>query len=132
MKKWLLGVIMMALAMVLPLGLSGVCWADTLNPGMDICDDLTDDELREAAGCDVEENKTLMPIAVNIIQVVLSIVGIMAVAVIIYGGFTYMTSLGDASKVQRAKNAILYGVVGMVVALLAFTVVHFVSQSIWG
>ena len=99
---------------------------------MDICDDLTDDELREAAGCDVEENKTLMPIAVNIIQVVLSIVGIMAVAVIIYGGFTYMTSLGDASKVQRAKNAILYGVVGMVVALLAFTVVHFVSQSIWG
>ena len=115
MKKWLLGVIMMALAMVLPLGLSGVCWADTLNPGMDICDDLTDDELREAAGCDVEENKTLMPIAV-----------------IIYGGFTYMTSLGDASKVQRAKNAILYGVVGMVVALLAFTIVHFVSQSIWG
>ncbi len=130
MKKWCLS-LAAVLAMVVSLGFGGLCWADSLDPGMDICSDLTDDELREAAGCDLAD-KTIMPIAVNIIQVVLSIVGLIAVAVIIYGGFTYMTSLGDASKVQRAKNAILYGVVGMVVALLAFTIVHFVSQSIWG
>jgi len=131
MIKRVLGVIM---ASVVAMGLivSGVCYADDLKPNMDICSDLTDDELREAAGCDVDKDKTAVPAIITLIQVVLTLMGLVAVAVIIYGGFTYMTSLGDASKVQRAKNAILYGIVGMVVALLAFTIVHFVSQSVWG
>lgn len=131
MIKRVLGAIM---ASVVAMGLivSGVCYADDLKPNMDICSDLTDDELREAAGCDVDKDKTAVPAIITLIQVVLTLMGLVAVAVIIYGGFTYMTSLGDASKVQRAKNAILYGIVGMVVALLAFTIVHFVSQSVWG
>ena len=131
MKKWILGVLAVCGLAVVTLPLGGMCLADTLDPSMDVCSDLTDDELRQAAGCDLT-NETLMPVAVNIIQVVLTVVGLVAVAVIVYGGFIYATSLGDASKVQRAKNAILYGVVGMMVASMAFAIVYFVSQSIWG
>lgn len=52
--------------------------------------------------------------------------------VIIYGGVTYTLSTGDAVKVNKAKNIILYGVVGMVVAGLAYVIVEFVSKSIFG
>ncbi len=98
-----------------------------------ICDDGNiPDDLKETAGCNVEEDKTVMPMAVYLIDVVLSIVGVIAVGVIIYGGITYIISTGDAAKLNRAKNSILYGVIGLVIAMLAYAIVYFVSQSIWG
>lgn len=98
-----------------------------------VCDDLEiPEDLREAAGCTIEEGKTVMPMAVYLIDVVLSLVGVIAVGMIVYGAITYVISTGDAAKLNRAKNSILYGVVGLVVALLAYAIVFFVSQSIWG
>lgn len=87
------------------------------------------------AECNVkqdEQGKGLMPMIQIIINVALSVLGIVAVIMIIIGGVTYTTSNGDASKVQKAKNTILYGVIGLVVALLAFAIVNFVLSNIWG
>lgn len=104
-----------------------------LDGSTSVCDDpAISDDLKEAAGCTIAEDKTAIPVVIGLIRLALSVVGIAAVAVIIYGAITYVTSLGDAAKVYRAKNIILYGVVGLVVALLAFTVITYVSQSIWG
>ncbi len=77
-----------------------------------------------------EEN--LMPVVKTAINVVLGIVGVVAVAVIIIGGISFITSQGDTSKVAKARNTILYGVVGLVVALLAFAIVNFVLGSVFG
>lgn len=52
--------------------------------------------------------------------------GIIAVIVIIISGIMYATSEGDAGKVQRAKNAILYSIIGLVFIAMAFTITHFV------
>ena len=91
------------------------------------------DDLKEAAGCQLADtDKTVMPAVVYIINVALSLVGIVAVVVVIYGAITYVISTGDAVKLNRAKNSIIYGIVGLVVALMAYAVVYFVSQSIWG
>lgn len=68
----------------------------------------------------------------NVINVILGIMGIVAVVVIILGGFTFMTSQGDAGKVMKGRNTILWGVVGLVVALLAFTIVNFVLKGAFG
>lgn len=95
-------------------------------------DDKIPEEIREAAGCEIEEDKTVMPAVVYIIDVVLSLVGLIAAGVIVYGGITYVISTGDAAKLNRAKNSIIYGVVGLAVAMLAYAIVYFVSQSIWG
>lgn len=73
-----------------------------------------------------------MPAVVYLIDVALSLIGVVAVAIIIYGAITYTISTGDATKLNRAKNSIIYGIVGLVVALLAYAIVSFVSQSIWG
>ena len=65
------------------------------------------------------------------INVVLGVLGLLAVIVIIYGGFMYTTSAGDATKIKKAKDTIMYGVVGLVIALLAYAIVNFVVSSIF-
>ena len=57
---------------------------------------------------------------------IFGIIGIVAVIMIILGGFTMMTSSGDPGKVKKGKDTILYGVIGLVVALLAVVIVNFV------
>jgi hypothetical protein len=66
----------------------------------------------------------------NIITIVnwgLGFVGIIAVIFLIYGGFTYITAAGDESKLDTAKNTIIYAIVGIVVILLAFVIVRAVG-----
>src|SRR3990167_5070270 len=65
----------------------------------------------------------------NIIQILSIVVGIIAVVMIILGGFRYVTSGGDATKVQSAKNTLLYAVIGLVIALLAQIIARFVLQK---
>lgn len=57
-------------------------------------------------------------------------IGAFAVLFVIFGAFRYMTSDGDASKLQQAKNTILYAIVGLLVAVFAFVIVRFVSGEI--
>lgn len=61
---------------------------------------------------------------------IFGIIGIVAVIMIILGGFTMMTSSGDPGKVKKGKDTILYGVIGLVVALLAVVIVNFVITNI--
>ena len=68
----------------------------------------------------------------NIINAVIGALGIVAVIVIIIGGINYMTSSGDAGKVKKAKDTILYGVIGLVICVLAFAIVNFVISNILG
>lgn len=72
----------------------------------------------------------LMDLIKKIINVVLGVVGIIAVVMMIIGGISFITSQGDAGKVTKARNTILYGVVGLIVALLAFAIVNFVLTNI--
>ena len=51
---------------------------------------------------------------------------IMAVLFVVVGGITYVISLGDSDMIAKAKQMILWAVVGVVVALLSYTIVHFI------
>lgn len=62
----------------------------------------------------------------SIINGVLYVVGILAVVMVIIGGVKYTTSGGDSSAVTSAKNTILYGIIGLVIAILAYAIVNFV------
>lgn len=63
-------------------------------------------------------------------NVLLFFAGAIAVLVIIYGGIRYVTSTGDAARIKQAKDTILYGVIGLVVSVLAFAIVQFIIQNI--
>ena len=64
----------------------------------------------------------------KILNAVFFIIGIIAVVMIILGGVNYTTSQGDPSKIQKAKNTITYGIIGLVVSLLAFAIINFVLK----
>lgn len=66
----------------------------------------------------------------GILNAVIAVLGIVAVVVIIIGGVSYMTSSGDAGKVKKAKDTILYGVIGLVIVALSFAIVNFVIGNI--
>lgn len=65
----------------------------------------------------------------KITNVLLFIIGAISVIMLIIGGIRYVVSGGDSSAVAAAKNTILYAVIGIVVALLAYALVNFVIGS---
>ena len=67
----------------------------------------------------------------NGINLFIGVIGVLAVAYTIYGGFLYVTSGGDAGKVKQARNSIIYGVVGLVLAMLSFAIVNFVIKNLF-
>lgn len=69
---------------------------------------------------------------VNILNGVIGVLGLVCVVVIIIGGINYMTSSGDAGKVKKGKDTILYGLIGLVICILAFALVNFVISNIIG
>jgi hypothetical protein len=52
--------------------------------------------------------------------------GILCVVIIIFGGYIYVTSDGNAANVKLAKNAITGAVVGLIVVIMAFAITQFV------
>lgn len=72
----------------------------------------------------------LLASVTGIINAVIAVLGFVCVVVMIVGGVNYMTSAGDTNKVTKAKNTILYGLIGLVICVLSFAVVNFVITNI--
>ena len=66
----------------------------------------------------------------DITDVLLFIIGAVSVVMLIIGGIRYTISQGDSSAVTGAKNTILYAVIGLVVAILAYAVIHYVIGAL--
>jgi hypothetical protein len=114
MKKLLLaGLVLMGLVFIV--APTGVSYADAITNGVTAtCPD---------TGCPTATVDSLVDDIINIFSWV---VGVVSVIMIIFGGFKYITSGGDAGKVTSAKNTILYALVGLVIAALAQVIVLFV------
>jgi hypothetical protein len=65
----------------------------------------------------------------TITNVLLFILGAISVIMIIIGGLRYVISGGNSTAVTAAKNTILYAIVGVIVALLAYAIINFVLSS---
>lgn len=84
-----------------------------------------------AAICaDIDNDSQLTTMATNIINTALMIVGVLAVAMIIFSGISYVTSAGDKAKTTKAKNTLIYSIVGLVVAISAYAIVNFVISKL--
>ena len=78
----------------------------------------------------VADSTDLTDSIITIINWVIGVLGLVCVIIIIIGGVNYMTSSGEASKVKKAKDTILYGIIGLVICILAFAIVNFVISNI--
>ncbi|MFA6511765.1 MAG: pilin [Patescibacteria group bacterium] len=66
---------------------------------------------------------------VNIIQWILGILALLAVVFIIWGGFKWLTSSGDETRIDSAKKTISAAVIGLIIILLAWAIVIFVAGT---
>lgn len=69
-------------------------------------------------------------IITTVTNILLFIVGAIAVIMVIIGGFRYVVSGGNTANITTAKNTILYAVVGLIVAILAYALINFVITSL--
>jgi hypothetical protein len=68
----------------------------------------------------------------TVVNILLFIIGAVSVIMLVIGGFRYVLSGGDQNAVTSAKNTILYAIIGVVVALLAYAIVNFVLDQFIG
>ena len=67
----------------------------------------------------------------QIINVILGFLGVIAVLIILLGGFKWMTSQGSSDKVDEAKKLIGAGIVGLIIILAAYAIARFVLEEVY-
>lgn len=66
----------------------------------------------------------------TVVGVMMFILGALSVIMIIYSGIQYVISAGDSGKITKAKNTLIYSIVGLVVAIFAYAIVNFVLTEL--
>jgi len=83
-----------------------------------------------AVACNTfQEEDNVNKVVALVINIFSVVVGIIAVIMIIYGGFRYITSGGDTAKVTSSRNTILYAIIGLIIVALAQFIVKFVLEK---
>lgn len=63
-------------------------------------------------------------------SIALYVIGAISVIMLIWGGLRYILSGGDSKKVTDAKNTVLYAIIGLIISVLAYAIIHFVLTAI--
>ena len=102
-------------------GSTGICPPGSKNPGA-----------ANIAACNIDpdhKGDDLISDTNKIINVVIGVLGVVAVAVVIYGGFLFLTAQGDPGKIKKGKDSITWGIIGLVIALLSWSIINFVLST---
>ena len=102
-----------------------------------VCEELAnaddvDESVLQAAGCSgpTGKHKNISELVDTIINVAMSLAGIVAAGALVLAGQRYIAAGGDAAKIASAKRTIIYAVVSLVISFLAFAIVKFVITSL--
>lgn len=90
-------------------------------------EDILGDSFGETAGLGQADLKDSIA---GIIRVVLGFLGVVAVVIVLMGGFKWMTASGSDEKVEEAKRLLLAGVIGLAIILSAYAITSFVVASL--
>ena len=113
------------------LGYSVVALADAGSNASAVCNGVA---LAGGTTCNAkgskEANNTVTNTIGSIVNVLSWIVGVVAIVMIIIGGLYFVISSGDATKTARARNTVIYALVGLIVVAAAQGIVHFVLNNL--
>lgn len=88
---------------------------------------VTSAQIRNPIGCD-----DIAACIGNVTTYALGLVGVLALAGIVYGGFLYITAAGNQDRIEQGKNAVFYSVIGIIVVGLAFAIIKFIFGALGG
>lgn len=80
--------------------------------------------------CASAKTETTSGLIKNIVDVLFYILGVVSIIMIIVGGIRYATSAGNSNNVTAANNTIMYALIGLVIAVLAYAIVNFVITAV--
>lgn len=86
-----------------------------------------EDDLRDITGLGSNDPRE---VAAGVINIILSFLGIIAVVIILLGGFKWMTAAGNEEKVEEAQKLIKAGIIGLIIILAAWGIASFVISSL--
>lgn len=113
----------LGLALVLPfVRLSPVVHAQPLDS-----DDILNSDFGDTTGLGQAD---LQDTIGQLIRVALGFLGVIAVVIILYGGFKWMVAGGNDEKVAEAKRLIIAGIIGLAIILSAYAIASFVISSL--
>jgi|GEM_PF-2713949 hypothetical protein len=123
-NKKIFGFVLILLLLLFTVSLVGVDFAyaqgvDSNNYGLD-----------EVGGNTGLGNQDLRVTVGKIIKIFLGFLGVVALGIVLYAGFLYMTSGGSPEKVETAKKWMINGVVGLIIILSAYAIVAFVFKGL--
>ena len=78
----------------------------------------------------VAKSANIVDLILKVINYSIIIIGVLGVLMFIYAGFLYLTATGDEARLTRAKDTLLYSVVGIAVSVLGFVAVATVQRFI--
>lgn len=122
-----ISLICMVLTMVLSVALPALAQTPTTTPTT--TDQFGLGAVGGATGLSKGKTEDLRVVIGNIIKTALSFLGVVAIVIILIGGFKYMTAGGDTEKVKNAQNYIMYGIIGLVIILSAYAISSFVLKE---
>lgn len=80
--------------------------------------------------CTSDDGLSVPGLLKTVIEILSVIIGAIAVIMIIYSGFTYVTSGGDSGKIGTAKTTLIYAIVGIIIVAFARVIVQFVLSKV--
>ncbi|MEK9157173.1 MAG: pilin [Patescibacteria group bacterium] len=90
-------------------------------------DDLLSDQFSKSTGLGTSNLQATIG---NLIRVALSFLGVIAVCIVLYGGFKWMTAGGNDEKVSEAKRLMISGLIGLAIIMSAYAIASFVIGSV--
>jgi len=76
--------------------------------------------------------RVVWTVAINMIEILMRVVGILAVVMILVSAFRYLTNGGNEQKIAAAKTSLTQAVIGLIIAILASTVIGFLMAGLTG
>jgi len=86
-------------------------------------------EVKNIAPVPIIESGNLMDVLGNIVNVVLIVIGILAVFYLVYGGVMYVTSGGDSEKASKGRTAITNAIIGIVIIMVSLLLYNYVIKD---
>jgi len=74
--------------------------------------------------------KTLPELALQILQFLLTLAGVIGVVMIIVGGYWYLTSAGNDEQAEKGKKALIQSIIGLIVIVLAYAIVTLIINTV--
>lgn len=121
-----------ATLLLVPLAVPAIASAASADIQNNLCGAANSLQVSSDGGCAGTSTGTdqINKFITEIVNVFSIIVGVVAVIMIIVGGFRYITSGGDSNNISSAKNTIIYAIIGLIIVALAQFIVQFVLNKV--